>query len=387
MQEMRNKILEMIKLRGPSLPVQISKQIGTNSIMAGAILATLLEQKYLKISNAKIGGSPVYYIEGQENRLGQALYSHLKEVHRKVYDLLKQNLVLEDVALEPWQRVALRELGDFAKKLTIYTGEIFWKWHLISDKEAEDKIKELIGFDGEGEKDEAEKEEVVNDVEVVEDKSEHPQNLGVEEKIEIEMPKQEIKFEDVGEINVEHEALFFDNVDNDENIGKEDNEEQKSLLEPDVKVGRKKRDEKIVKEKPKYKRLKEDKKEPFSFQKKNPREKERLEVREKIKKAEVDDIFNSVDEYFNARKIEVVKGEMISKGKEYEFIVNIPSNVGKVKFFVKYRNKKNISEGDLSLALIKAAERKLPLLFLSNGGLNAKARDYCGKNGVVFEKI
>src|SRR3989338_6511377 len=136
MQEIRNKILEMIKLRGPSLPVQISKQIGTNSIMAGAILATLLEQKYLKISNAKIGGSPVYYIEGQENRLGGVLYSHLKEIHRKVYDLLKQNLVLEDVALEPWQRVALRELGDFAKKLTIYTGEIFWKWHLISDKEA-----------------------------------------------------------------------------------------------------------------------------------------------------------------------------------------------------------------------------------------------------------
>ena len=40
----------------------------------------------VKISNAKIGSSPLYYVTGQEEKL-EALYSHLKEPEKKVYDL------------------------------------------------------------------------------------------------------------------------------------------------------------------------------------------------------------------------------------------------------------------------------------------------------------
>ncbi len=57
--EMRNKIIALLKIRGPSLPVHISKEIGLSSIFAGAFLSELASSKEIKISNMKVGGSPL----------------------------------------------------------------------------------------------------------------------------------------------------------------------------------------------------------------------------------------------------------------------------------------------------------------------------------------
>ena len=367
MQDLRNKIIDLLKAKGPCLPIQGSKSLGTNSIMAGAILATLLEQKHLKISNAKIGGSPVYYLEGQENKLGQTLYPHMKEVHKKAYDLLKKNIVLEDRALDPVNRVALRELGDFAKKLTIYTGEIFWKFHLVDDKDAEEKIKGLVDFQEETVEEEKEEDPAKEQGDVKEDLIDKQQEV-VEVKTQdivneqkIDVPKIEVKIE-TNPIEVNPEENDDDELEEDEEEIKPKKKSKKIKEKPEVKPKAKKE---IVKEK------KEDKK------------KQKLEKN----KEEVDEFFNAVDEYFNGKKIEVIEGNIINKGKEYEFIVQVPSNVGKVKFFVKYRNKKAINEGDLGLALNIAFGKKLPLLFIANGNLNAKAKEYAEKNGIVFETI
>jgi len=146
MEDMRPKVLDFIKLNGPSLPVQIAKKIDGNIILAGAVLSELIHNKKLKISIAKIGGSPVYYLPGQESRL-EILYQHLNEKERKAYALLKENKILRDKELEPWQRIALRDLRDFAVMLQVSSNgfqEIFWRWHLITDQEAEPLIKEVL---------------------------------------------------------------------------------------------------------------------------------------------------------------------------------------------------------------------------------------------------
>ena len=70
-----------------------------------------------------------------------------------------------------------------------------------------------------------------------------------------------------------------------------------------------------------------------------------------------------------------------------EYIIEIPSNVGKIKFFVKVKNKKVINDADLVLAHNDAQLKKLPLLFLSNGEVNKKGEEYASKNFLVFEKI
>ena len=62
MSDLKAKILDYIRLNGPCLPVQLSKQIHSNILFAGAVLSELFANQKIKISHAKIGGSPVYYI-------------------------------------------------------------------------------------------------------------------------------------------------------------------------------------------------------------------------------------------------------------------------------------------------------------------------------------
>src|SRR3990167_5549990 len=143
--DLKNKILSYLNINGPSVPVQLSKQINSNILFAGAVLSELVANQKVKISIAKIGGSPVYYIPGQEPKLVM-LYQYLHEKEKKAYDLLKQNKVLHDKSLEPYQRVALRELKDFAYPIQ-YEDELFWRWYMLSDEESINLIKEIYKKD------------------------------------------------------------------------------------------------------------------------------------------------------------------------------------------------------------------------------------------------
>jgi len=64
---------------------------------------------------------------------------------------------------------------------------------------------------------------------------------------------------------------------------------------------------------------------------------------------------------------------MIKKNKEYDFIIKIPSPAGELTYYCKSKQKKRISEGDLSSAILKAQSKHLPALFLSDGDLTKKA--------------
>ena len=141
--ETRDKILELIKVKGPVLPAHISKEIGMNILMSSAHLAELTASKRLKISTIKVGGSPLYYLAGQEEML-QKFTDNMNDKEKKAYDLLMENKILRDSEQQPVIRVALREIKDFAVALNVKhddNAEIFWKWYLTSNEEAEKLIK------------------------------------------------------------------------------------------------------------------------------------------------------------------------------------------------------------------------------------------------------
>lgn len=127
-------ILNYIRIEGPVLPVQISKKINSDITLAGAMLSEMVSRRMIKISNAKIGGSPIYYIEGQEAKLSK-LYDYLPGKEKEAYTLLKDKKVLKDKECEPAIRVALRQIKDFAFPF-IVNNEIHWRWHLINQEEA-----------------------------------------------------------------------------------------------------------------------------------------------------------------------------------------------------------------------------------------------------------
>ena len=145
-QDMRNNVLNFVRLNGPVLPVQENKVIEKDTIFAGAILSELVSRKSLIITHVKKGGSPFYYCKGQEEKL-QNLSNYLGSKEKEIYNFLKENQVLMDINLEAWQRVAIREIRDYAHKIDYTFDEkpfVFWRWYLLNEEEAINIIKEGI---------------------------------------------------------------------------------------------------------------------------------------------------------------------------------------------------------------------------------------------------
>lgn len=281
----REKTLEIVKLKGPLLPVQVAKEIDTDIMFAGAILSELIANGKIKITSVKIGGSPLYYVDSQEQKL-QELVKNLNEKDQKTAELLKEKKVLKDSECDSLQRFSLRQIKDFAKSIQVKEGneiELFWKWYLVKDEEAEDLVKKIIGK---------------------------------EEKV-IEKPVEE----------------------KPEEIEKE-----------------------IEEKKPK--------------------------IKEKIKKEVKPDLgLKNVHEYFSNNNIKILNADVINKNKEINYIVEVNSEIGAINFFVKYRDKKKLNEGDLSLALNEA--KNMPLIFLTTGSLNKKAERLMETEykGIIFRKL
>ena len=293
--ETRERIVEIVRQKGPVLPVQIAKEIGSDILMASAHLAELTASKRLKISTIKVGGSPLYYLQGQEVML-QKFTTNMNDKEKKALDLLSENKVLRDSEQEPVIRVALREIRDFAIPLNVkYNQKVerFWKWYLTPEKEAEQLIKSKLEI--------------------------------VEKPME---PKEDIK-----EIRKLEEKPMI----------------QKQLQETKRKIKERK-------------------------------------TRQKIK----EDIFlNSITKFFENNKVNVTSTEIIKKNSEIDFIVEIPSVVGNLQYYCKAKNKKRISDSDLSSAYVKGQFKKLPALVISSGDLSAKAQEMLAKelNNITFKKI
>ncbi len=144
----QEQVLNIVKMRGPLIPSQISKDLGTNILLASAILSEFASRNLVKVSNIKIGGSPLYYVPGQEEKLTSYM-GRLPEKEKLACSMLQEASVLRDASLEPVIRVALRQCRDFAKPLEVTVDgqkEIFWKWYLIDNQQAEPIIKKQLGL-------------------------------------------------------------------------------------------------------------------------------------------------------------------------------------------------------------------------------------------------
>jgi len=315
------QIKAFIQRIGPVLPTQIAKDLGVSSIIASAHLSELVSKRELKLSFLKVGSSPLYYLPGQEDKL-QNFSQHLHEKEKIVYDMLLNEKVLWDKKVEPVVRVALRGIKDFAVPLQVnFQGgsEIFWKWYLLDNKEAENMIKGMLGV----KKEEIKKEEQIP----IEDKEILKKEIKEEKKIE--EPKTEISKKET----IKEEKII-------QRKETEKNEEQKRLLGSTE---------------------------------------ERID----------DDFFNSIQGYFLKNNVKIFEKNLIRKGSEAEFIVEVPSAVGSLTYYCKAKSKKRINEGDLSAVFIIGQTKKLPVLFLTKGDLTKKAQEMLSVEfkGMAVKKV
>ena len=144
---LKEEVYTYVSKHGPILPQKIASAFKASNLFISALLSELVTNKRIKITKAKIGSSPLYYCANQANLLSGMLKSHVGERRREALELLQEKRVLRDRDCLPYERVALREIPDFAKSVKFIiqdTEELFWKWHMLPDEEAKGLIEKVV---------------------------------------------------------------------------------------------------------------------------------------------------------------------------------------------------------------------------------------------------
>ncbi|MCP3681183.1 MAG: hypothetical protein GY861_00700, partial [bacterium] len=205
-----------------------------------------------------------------------------------------------DTELEPVIRVALRQIKDYAKPLEVTIEgktEIFWKWYLVSNAEAEPLIKSEMG---------------------------------------IKAPVPQKKPEEKQPVEKKEEA-------------------QETLQEPQQQL---------------------------------PPEKPKPAVRKP--RTAIEDTFSTkVTHFMKKNEIETIEFSIMKKNSEIDIIADVPSAVGKLRYYCKAKNKKRCNDSDLSSAFVQGQIKKLPVLFITSGDLTKRAQEMLSKEfkNITIKKI
>jgi len=107
------------------------------------------------------------------------------------------------------------------------------------------------------------------------------------------------------------------------------------------------------------------------------------------KKVPVKDVFSGqLENYFVKNNIRVVEQNVVRKNSECDFIIEFDSPVGKVTYYCKAKNKKRVTDSDLSSALVQGQIKKLPVALLITGDLTKKAEEVLNQlKGLTIKKI
>jgi len=287
--DIQEQALQMVQQKGPVIPAELYKELNKDLLTTSALLSELVSNKKIRISSVKMGGSPFYYIQGQEKKLQN--FSHLlHDKEKKAYEQLKDKHVLRDKKLEPVTRVALRQIKDFAVPLQINGPdgvEIFWRWYLDSNVQVESLIRKELGMDV----------------------------LTPPPQQQLEQPRQSLP----------------------------------------------------VKE------------ESPSHTKKTIAAK---------KKPATTNFLDAILTFFQQNNIKVHSKEVIKKN-EIDFVIDLHSSVGELRYYCKAKSKKRSTDTDLSAAFTQGQFRKLPVLYISDGDLTKRAKEMMNKElkGITVRKM
>jgi hypothetical protein len=350
-----DKILEFLRLNGPSLPTKVAKNIAKDIIIASAFLSDLKSRKKVNISSLKIGGSPLYFLPGQEEKLYDFAAGNMNPKDFDVLQDLKEKKIFRESDLELLPKVALRSLKDFAIPLQVTVGnqaELFWKWHLLPDEETNELIRDKLSIKN-------------KEPEVVEDLA--PEEIKTSDKEVQKELKEEMVTKEGNSVSVE----VPDKPETEKLVAEETPKKKDKKEEPEEETIEHAINNVIKEKKPFLQKFKD-------------------KVVRKKRKAITEDFVPLIEKFFKSSEINIEQKETVRKNSEINFMVHVPSVVGKIKYFCKAKKKLRCDEKDLSTAFMESQIKKLPLLFLYSNEINKKAQEMLDSGAfenVVVKKI
>ncbi len=333
--ENHEKIVKVIEEKGPRLPVQIARELEMNSLFVSAFLSEMVNSKRIKVSHLKVGGSPLYFLEGQEEQLSP----YQKYLHPKEGDAflrLKKYKVLKDNEQHPSIRVALRSIRDFAFGFKM-DEDIFWRFFLTSEED----VKEILEPNSKSSSESNSKPSLVPSLKKKEEKTESHliTREGATNKDEI--------------LELEKDAEELTKTIPLQNQTKESFTPSNS-------------------EKPNANEFKN----PFVMTE---------EIKIKKEKPRSEFVLKTIQ--FIKNKGFIIAEEKEYKPKEYHCIVKINSELGPINFLTVVKNKKTITETDLRKILSDAQSIPLPALIMYTGDISKKSIEFVNKYSSVLKVL
>ncbi|MEK6938857.1 MAG: hypothetical protein AABX04_07495 [Nanoarchaeota archaeon] len=388
----QDKIMQYLSINGPSLPTKVAKLIGTQILIASAHLSDLAAQGKVRISDLKVGGSPLYFLSGQEEQLERFAQNNMNPKDYQVLMNLKEKKVLREKELDLLSKVALRGLKDFAFPLQVtYHGqaELFWKWQLLSEEEASHAIRDILLRAEKKEEDLRPAPEAVPASLPVPPKP-VAASIPLSSKPVISEEEKAKKIEEIWQKTVAEPVKSEGTIK--EQFHREEQQKKLEIVEKPLEKKVRKERPIVVEKLPKVeKQIEQSIEKPVGRPvkvEKSVEKPERLETllekqekAEKLSKAEKSkkkismDFFTQLEDYFQEKGIVLEQKEILRKNAEFNFILKVPSVVGTLKYFCKAKNKAKCDEKDLSSAYMEAQIKKLPLLLLYSGEFTSKAKE------------
>ncbi|MBD3318576.1 hypothetical protein GF342_01570 [Candidatus Woesearchaeota archaeon] len=350
----RDKILSLMRLR-PVLPTAVANHLGVSTIIAAAMLSELSSKKLVRISHLKIGSSPLYYVPEHEEKLVDYA-KNLGTKDYQAYEQLKEQRVIRESDAAPLMRVCLKRIKDFAKPLEVtYDGktEIFYKWFLLSDDQATEIITTILQT---GKKEpEVKLEKEVTTIEIPSKDSVPPEKTVKESERQLSSS--------VSDKEIKGKKTARDSAQAEDKKSKEVTRTKQSKDTVDGVAG-----------------------------KSVTREKNDVQAESQQSLVRVDEssdpFLKKIAAYCKIHDICLRSAEVKRKNAEIHLELDVPSPVGRLTFFTLAKNKKKVSDADISTAFVNGQVHKLPVIMLSPGELTKKARELL-KNlkGVTFTSL
>ncbi len=136
-------VIDYLKQNGPSHPVQVGKAIEADIFMSSAILQEMINDKRIKKTSKKVGGSPLYYLSNQEETAKRMVEDSLNLVEKKVLRIIKESGFVFQDELDAQSRFVMQDLKDLIQALKAKIGgeeRIIWKYYSVDNNKIERRI-------------------------------------------------------------------------------------------------------------------------------------------------------------------------------------------------------------------------------------------------------
>jgi outer membrane biosynthesis protein TonB len=108
----------------------------------------------------------------------------------------------------------------------------------------------------------------------------------------------------------------------------------------------------------------------------------------KEKPKQPDEFAEEVAKFFVKNGIVIKEQNIVKKNAEIEYVIGVPSVFGSLEHYCRAKNKKKLTDADISSAFVQGQFRKLPIILLSSGELNKKGAEVLGSlKGLIFYRL